>query len=52
MGHTVGVTFSPEGDYAYVSDTGINRGFWGYNFSEPASMYVLRCGSRQAGLVS
>lgn len=38
--HVIGVTFSPEGDYAYVSDTGINKGFWGYNFSDPASMLV------------
>lgn len=33
-----GVTFSPDGKYAYVSDTGINKGFFGYNFSDPASM--------------
>lgn len=33
-----GITFSPNGDYAYVTDTGINRGFQGYNFSSPASM--------------
>ncbi|PSR76981.1 gluconolactonase [Coniella lustricola] len=34
-----GLTFSPDGKYAYVTDTGINQGFWGYNFSEPASIY-------------
>lgn len=41
-GHTnsgdVGLTFSPDGKFAYVTDTGINRGFRGYNFSEPSSM--------------
>lgn len=35
-----GITFSPEGAYAYVTDTGINQGFNGFNFSFPSSMYV------------
>lgn len=35
-----GVTFSPDGKRAYVSDTGINHGFFGFNYSDPASMYV------------
>lgn len=34
-----GVTFSPDGQAAYVTDTGINQGFRGYNFSEPATIY-------------
>ncbi|KAI0129442.1 D-lactonohydrolase [Xylariales sp. AK1849] len=34
-----GVTFSPDGCYAYVTDTGINHGFFGYNLSDPASIY-------------
>lgn len=33
-----GITFSPDGAYAYIADTGINKGFYGYNFSDPASM--------------
>jgi gluconolactonase len=33
-----GVTFSPDGKKAYVTDTGINKGFRGFNFSDPASM--------------
>ncbi|KAI1505325.1 D-lactonohydrolase [Biscogniauxia marginata] len=34
-----GLTFSPDGLYAYVTDTGANRGFWGWNQSNPASIY-------------
>ncbi|KAF3766187.1 calcium-dependent phosphotriesterase [Cryphonectria parasitica EP155] len=34
-----GITISPDGKYGYVTDTGINEGFWGYNFSNPASIY-------------
>ncbi|KAJ5217099.1 hypothetical protein N7468_010107 [Penicillium chermesinum] len=34
-----GFTFSPDGKHAYATDTGINQGFWGYNFSRPASIY-------------
>lgn len=36
-----GFTFSPDGKYAYVADTGIDSGFFGLNFTRPASMYVL-----------
>lgn len=34
-----GITFSPDGAYAYVTDTGANRGVWGWNFTYPASIY-------------
>ncbi|XDG09417.1 hypothetical protein ABKA04_009032 [Annulohypoxylon sp. FPYF3050] len=34
-----GITFSPNGSHAYVTDTGINHGFWGWNFSNPSSIY-------------
>ncbi|KAI5868404.1 calcium-dependent phosphotriesterase [Durotheca rogersii] len=34
-----GVTFSPDGSYAYVTDTGANHADWGWNFSDPASIY-------------
>lgn len=34
-----GLTFSPNGKHAYVTDTGINHGFFGFNFSAPASIY-------------
>ncbi|KAJ5155326.1 hypothetical protein N7492_008129 [Penicillium capsulatum] len=37
--HPNGFTFSPDGDYAYVTDTGIDSGFFGLNFSRPASIY-------------
>ncbi|TPX09098.1 uncharacterized protein E0L32_001639 [Thyridium curvatum] len=43
-----GVTFSPDGKRAYVSDTGINHGFFGFNYSDPASIYqfdVLKDGT-------
>lgn len=33
-----GLTFSPEGDYAYVTDTGISRALFGMNLTQPASM--------------
>lgn len=36
-----GLTFSPDGKYAYVADTGIDSGFFGLDFTRPASMYVL-----------
>jgi Gluconolactonase len=39
--HQIGLTFSPDGDYAYVTDTGIDSGFFGLNFTRPASMYVF-----------
>ncbi|KAI8168215.1 Gluconolactonase [Colletotrichum sp. SAR 10_70] len=34
-----GLTFSPEGDYAYVTDTGISRALFGMNLTQPASIY-------------
>ncbi|KAK4946064.1 hypothetical protein LTR10_014866 [Elasticomyces elasticus] len=34
-----GITFSPNGSYAYVTDTGANIGFAGYNMTAPASIY-------------
>lgn len=33
-----GLAFSPNGSYAYVTDTGAQLSFFGYNFSSPASM--------------
>ena len=38
-----GLTFSPSpnGSYAYVTDTGAQSSFYGVNFSAPATMYVL-----------
>ncbi|OCF33881.1 gluconolactonase [Kwoniella heveanensis BCC8398] len=34
-----GLTFSPDGKYAYVADTGTAAGFWGSNYTKPASLY-------------
>lgn len=34
-----GLTFSPDGRHAYVSDTGIFSGFWGTNYTYPATIY-------------
>ncbi|KAL1877494.1 hypothetical protein Daus18300_002481 [Diaporthe australafricana] len=34
-----GLTFSPDGNKAYVTDTGIALGFYGRNLSSPASVY-------------
>ncbi|KAK1454502.1 lactonohydrolase [Colletotrichum melonis] len=34
-----GLTFSPDGQKAYVTDTGIALGFYGRNLSSPASVY-------------
>ncbi|ERF72942.1 hypothetical protein EPUS_05023 [Endocarpon pusillum Z07020] len=34
-----GITFSPDGSYAYVTDTGAQLAFYGYNLSAPASIY-------------
>ncbi|KAL2203679.1 D-lactonohydrolase [Sarocladium strictum] len=34
-----GITFSPNGKRAYVTDTGIALGFYGRNLSSPASVY-------------
>ncbi|KAJ5377541.1 uncharacterized protein N7496_004950 [Penicillium cataractarum] len=37
--HPNGFTFSPDGEYAYVTDTGINYGFYGMNYTTAASIY-------------
>ncbi|KAJ5774868.1 SMP-30/Gluconolaconase/LRE-like region [Penicillium paradoxum] len=37
--HPNGLTFSPNGDYAYVTDTGIDSGFFGLDFTRRASIY-------------
>ncbi|WRT64653.1 uncharacterized protein IL334_001587 [Kwoniella shivajii] len=34
-----GITFSPDGQYAYVTDTGANAVFWGTNFTKPSTLY-------------
>ncbi|TDZ13334.1 Gluconolactonase [Colletotrichum orbiculare MAFF 240422] len=34
-----GITFSPNGTHAYVTDTGMSRALFGRNFTEPASIY-------------
>ncbi|KAK7967099.1 uncharacterized protein PG986_001376 [Apiospora aurea] len=34
-----GITFSPNGNYAYVTDTGANHGLQGWNYSDPSSLY-------------
>ncbi|WVR04707.1 hypothetical protein IAU60_001718 [Kwoniella sp. DSM 27419] len=34
-----GITFSPDGQHAYVADTGINAGFWGFNYTKPSTLY-------------
>ncbi|KAK5945167.1 hypothetical protein PMZ80_002371 [Knufia obscura] len=34
-----GITFSPNGSHAYITDTGAGLGFYGYNLSLPASIY-------------
>ncbi|KAI8153401.1 Gluconolactonase [Colletotrichum sp. SAR 10_70] len=34
-----GITYSPDGKKAYVTDTGIALGFYGRNLSSPASVY-------------
>lgn len=39
FGHCNGLTFSPNGTYAYVADTGAGNSFYGYNFSAPATIY-------------
>lgn len=33
-----GITFSPNGSYAYVTDTGAQNSNYGVNFSSPATM--------------
>ncbi|QKX54149.1 uncharacterized protein TRUGW13939_01233 [Talaromyces rugulosus] len=34
-----GLTFSPDGKYAYVTDTGSAKGFYGNDYTKPASIY-------------
>lgn len=34
-----GITFSPDGEFAYVTDTGAQGAFYGYNLSAPSSIY-------------
>ncbi|KAK4102322.1 calcium-dependent phosphotriesterase [Parathielavia hyrcaniae] len=34
-----GITFSPNGSHLYVSDTGMNQGFFGTNHSFPSTIY-------------
>ncbi|OHE98504.1 D-lactonohydrolase [Colletotrichum orchidophilum] len=34
-----GITLSPDGTYAYVTDTGIGQGLFGTNFTKPATVY-------------
>ncbi|KGB80181.2 gluconolactonase [Cryptococcus deuterogattii R265] len=34
-----GITFSPDGRHAYVSDTAIFSAFWGTNYTYPATIY-------------
>ncbi|KAK8847529.1 hypothetical protein IAR55_005387 [Kwoniella newhampshirensis] len=34
-----GITFSPDGYHAYISDTGISMGFWGKNHTRPSTIY-------------
>lgn len=40
-----GLTFSPDGKRAYVTDTGIALGFYGRNLSAPASVYQFEVGN-------
>ncbi|KAI0621142.1 Lactonase [Pyrenophora tritici-repentis] len=37
--HPNGIAFSPDGKKAYISDTGIGNGFFGFNLTDPASLY-------------
>ncbi|OAA60748.1 Six-bladed beta-propeller, TolB-like protein [Cordyceps fumosorosea ARSEF 2679] len=34
-----GITFSPDGKHVYITDTGANHGFYGYDASRPATIY-------------
>ncbi|WVQ79910.1 hypothetical protein IAT38_002011 [Cryptococcus sp. DSM 104549] len=34
-----GIAFSPDGQHAYISDTGIAAGFWGTNYTRPSTIY-------------
>lgn len=35
-----GITFSPNGSFAYVTDTRAQLAYYGHNLSAPSSMYV------------
>ncbi|OAA76973.1 Six-bladed beta-propeller, TolB-like protein [Akanthomyces lecanii RCEF 1005] len=35
----LGITFSPDGKSVYVTDTGANHGFFGYDAARPATIY-------------
>lgn len=37
-----GLTFSPDGSYAYVTDTGMSQALFGVNMTKPATVYVSR----------
>jgi gluconolactonase len=39
FGHPNGITISPDGRKAYVADTGVVNGFYGFNTTAPASIY-------------
>jgi gluconolactonase len=47
-----GITFSPDGTYAYIADTGAQSGPRGQNFTEPATMYVYQVTTIVLGLIS
>ncbi|KAI8242674.1 hypothetical protein K4K57_004404 [Colletotrichum sp. SAR 10_99] len=36
--NTTGITFSPNGEYAYVTDTGMAHAFFGENLTDPSTM--------------
>lgn len=35
-----GLTFSPDGSYAYVTDTGMSQALFGVNMTKPATVYA------------
>jgi gluconolactonase len=37
--HLTGITFSPDGSKAYVTDTGVGDGFFPSNYTRPAGLY-------------
>lgn len=39
FGHPNGITMSPDGKKAYITDTGIGNAFFGINTTAPASIY-------------
>jgi gluconolactonase len=38
MGNT-GIAFSPDGKYAYITETGAAQGFYGYDQAQASAMY-------------